>query len=305
MNVVGTVDSLWRYPIKSMAGEALPEAFVGYAGVYGDRIYALLNSAGHGGFPYLTGRDRPEMLRYRPRFRNPAVASKPPNLADALQLAELSPVYPSLAELEVDVDTPSGQTLAVDDPALLAMLAEERSSASLSLLRSHRTMTDCRPVSLISLETIEQLGLEVNAPLDKRRFRANIYAQLGTAKGFGEDALVGRRLQIGSRAVIAVLEQDARCKMITIDPDTGRRLRRSCGMSLAPTAATPVSIARVDGRARTPWRSDRRAGLNSKRHPWLFLEGLATAADEWNFCALSCVCSRYLCSHISSRGNDQ
>ena len=221
MNVVGTVDSLWRYPIKSMAGEALPEAFVGYAGVYGDRIYAVLNSAGHRGFPYLTGRDRPEMLRYRPRFRNPAVASKPPNLADALQLAELSPVYPSLAELEVDVDTPSGQTLAVDDPALLAMLAEERSSASLSLLRSHRTMTDCRPVSLISLETIEQLGLEVNAPLDKRRFRANIYAQLGTAKGGGEDALVGRRLQIGSRAVIAVLEQDARCKMITIDPDTG------------------------------------------------------------------------------------
>ena len=32
MNVVGTVDSLWRYPIKSMAGEALPEAFVDYAG---------------------------------------------------------------------------------------------------------------------------------------------------------------------------------------------------------------------------------------------------------------------------------
>ena len=55
MNVVGTVDSLWRYPIKSMAGEALPEAFVDYAGVYGDRIYALLNSAGHRGFPYLTG----------------------------------------------------------------------------------------------------------------------------------------------------------------------------------------------------------------------------------------------------------
>ena len=163
MNVVGTVDSLWRYPIKSMAGEALPEAFVGYAGVYGDRIYALLNSAGHRGFPYLTGRDRREMLLYRPRFRNPQIASKPPNQADALQLAELSPVYPSLAELEVDVDTPSGQTLAVDDPALLAMLAEECSSSGLSLLRSHRAMADCRPVSLISLQTVEQLGREVNA----------------------------------------------------------------------------------------------------------------------------------------------
>ncbi|MEA2925596.1 MAG: uncharacterized protein QOD25_2718, partial [Alphaproteobacteria bacterium] len=94
-------------------------------------------------------------------------------------------------------------------------------SSGLSLMRSHRAMTDCRPVSLISLETIRQLGDEVSALLDKRQFRANIYAQLGTANGFAEDALVGRRLQIGSRVVIAVLEQDARCKMITINPDTG------------------------------------------------------------------------------------
>jgi uncharacterized protein YcbX len=222
MNVVGTVDSLWRYPIKSMAGEALPEAFVGYAGVYGDRIFAFLNSAGARGFPYFTGRDRREMLLYRPRFRNPHVASTPPNQPEALQLAELSPVYPSLAELEVDVGTPSGLTLAVDDPALLAMLAGQRSPSNLSLLRSHRAMTDCRPVSLISLETIVQLGDEVNATLDKRRFRANIYAQLGKAKGFAEDAFVGRRLQIGSRVVVSVLEQDARCKMITINPDTAK-----------------------------------------------------------------------------------
>ncbi len=245
MNVVGTVDSLWRYPIKSMAGEALPEAFVGYAGVYGDRIYAFLDSAGHRGFPYFTGRDRPRDAAV------PAALSQSANRVEAAQstgalcsspsFRRSIPVWPSS---KWTWTTPSGQTLAVDDPALLAMLAEERSPSGLSLLRSHRAMTDCRPVSLISLETIEQLGREVDAPLDKRRFRANLYAQLGTAKGFGEDAFVGRRLQIGSRVVIAVLEQDARCKMITIDPDTGRKLRRSCGMSLAPTAATPVSIAR-------------------------------------------------------------
>ena len=240
MNVVGSVDSLWRYPIKSMAGEALPEAFVGYAGVYGDRIYAFLNSVGPPGFPYFTGRDRREMLLYRPRFRNPHVASTPPNQLQAMQLAELSPVYPSLTELELDVETPTGERLAVDDPALLAMLAGERTSSGLSLMRSHRAMTDSRPVSLISLETIEQLGREVDtpvdSPLDKRQFRANIYARLGTAKGFGEDAFVGRRLQIGSRVVIAVLEQDARCKMITINPDTARE-----------TPAVMRNVARAHG----------------------------------------------------------
>ena len=82
MNVVGTVDSLWRYPIKSMAGEALPEAFVDYAGVYGDRIYAFLNSAGHRGFPYFTGRDRRRDAAVPAALSQSAVASKPPNQAD-------------------------------------------------------------------------------------------------------------------------------------------------------------------------------------------------------------------------------
>jgi uncharacterized protein YcbX len=219
MSVVGKVESLWRYPIKSMAGEALAEAFFGYAGIYGDRAYAFLRSAGPPGFPYLTGRERRQMLLYRPRFRNAAVAAMPPNHAAALKLAELSAVYPEMSELEVEVATPSGQVLAADDPALLAMLASDQ-PPGLSLTRSHRAMTDARPVSLISTETVRQLGDEVAIALDKRRFRANIYAQLGTAEGFGEDVFVGRRLQIGSRVIVAVLDHDARCQMITIDPDT-------------------------------------------------------------------------------------
>ena len=159
---LGKVESLWRYPIKSMAGEALAEAFFGYAGVYGDRAYAFLHSAGPPGFPYLTGRERREMLLYRPRFSNAAVAAMPPNHAAAQELAELSAVYPEMSELEVEVATPSGQVLAADDPALLAMLAGDQPPPGLSLTRSHRAMTDARPVSLISTETIRQLGDEVS-----------------------------------------------------------------------------------------------------------------------------------------------
>jgi uncharacterized protein YcbX len=54
MSIVGTVESLWRYPVKSMAGEAVSESFIGYAGVYGDRIYGFLNSASPAGAPFLT-----------------------------------------------------------------------------------------------------------------------------------------------------------------------------------------------------------------------------------------------------------
>jgi uncharacterized protein YcbX len=223
MNTVGTVETLWRYPVKSMAGESVAEAFVGYAGIYGDRIYGFLNSAAPAGAPFLTGRDQGEMLLYRPSFRDPGLAAKPPNQPEAEELGPgLTPLYPNLGELRVDVQTPSGEVLPADDAPLLAALTRRVPRAKLSLIRSDRALTDCRPVSLISLQTIQQLGDEVDIRLDQRRFRANIYAQLQTANGFAEDTFVGRNLQIGSRVVLAVTIRDARCKMITIDPDTAQ-----------------------------------------------------------------------------------
>ena len=71
MSTIGTVHSVWRYPVKSMRGEELNEAFVGFSGIYGDRLFAFRSAASPRGFPYLTGREQHEMLRYRPRFRSP------------------------------------------------------------------------------------------------------------------------------------------------------------------------------------------------------------------------------------------
>jgi uncharacterized protein YcbX len=232
MSIVGQVESLWRYPIKSMHGEELEQAFVGFSGVYGDRLFAFKSSARPAEFPYLTGREQREMLLYRPRFRHPDKAAKPPNLAEVEALAPgVSPLFANPAELAVDVETPSGGVLAVDDPALIRMLAERMGDGhTLTLLRSERALTDCCPVSLFSIQTARQLGDEIGIPLDKRRFRANVYLDLGSAAGFAEDAFVGRRVRLGSKVVIAILNRDSRCKMITIDPDTlepnGAVLRR-------------------------------------------------------------------------------
>jgi uncharacterized protein YcbX len=218
MSIVGRVDSLWRYPVKSMAGEKLAASFVGFSGVYGDRLYAFRSATQPEGFPFLTGREQAEMLLYRPRFRHADKAAQPANLAAAEALAPgLTPLFADPAELAVDVETPSGELLAIDDPALLGRFGD---AASLTLLRSDRALTDCRPVSLFALQTARQLAAEVGSPLDERRFRANIYADLGTAAGFAEDGFVGRRLRLGAKAVIAIIERDPRCKMITIDPDT-------------------------------------------------------------------------------------
>ena len=83
MSIVGKVESLWRYPVKSMRGEELDETFAGYPGVYGDRVFAFRSSANHKGFPYFTAREQRRLLQYRPRFRYPDKATRPMNLIEA------------------------------------------------------------------------------------------------------------------------------------------------------------------------------------------------------------------------------
>ena len=222
MGIIGRVDSAWRYPVKSMRGEELPAIFASFSGVYGDRLYAFRSSAAPAGFPFFTGRERHEMLLYCPRFRHPEKSAVPPNWAEAEALLPiLNPVGADPADLAVEVETPTGEVLAVDDPALLRRLAEGAGDGhSLALLRSERAMTDCRPISLFSLQTVKQLSEEVGAVLDKRRFRANVYLDLGAAGGFSENELVGRKVRIGTKVLVSVLDPDPRCQMITLDPDT-------------------------------------------------------------------------------------
>ena len=64
-----------------------------------------------------------EMLLYRPRFRHPEGAGKPPNLSEAESMApSINPLFADAADLAVDVETPRGELLSVDDPRLMNLL---------------------------------------------------------------------------------------------------------------------------------------------------------------------------------------
>lgn len=222
MTTIGVVDSLWRYPVKSMSGEKMTEVFMGYSGIYGDRCFAFRNSAARKGFPYLNATANPQMLRYRPRFRYADRAAKPPNLAEAKSIEPgANPANAEPDDLRLDVTTPNGDVLAVDDPALISLLSAGLSAENhISLMRSDRALADCRPVSMISLQTVRQIETEAGISVDQRCFRANINLDLSSDRGFAEDELVDRRLRIGQTAEILVLERDPRCKMISLDPET-------------------------------------------------------------------------------------
>src|ERR1700722_13777054 len=132
MTVVGRVAGLWRYPVKSMAAEALDSVEVSWHGLAGDRRWAFIRDGQvRSGFPWLTIREHPEMARYRPRFTEPDRPDASPTL----------------------VRTPSGGELDVACPELAAELG-----TGVRVIRQNRGVFDTFPLSLLSTQTLTRLG---------------------------------------------------------------------------------------------------------------------------------------------------
>jgi uncharacterized protein YcbX len=220
MEEVGVLEAIYRYPVKSMAGEELHKTFVGYGGLMGDRAFAFVRSKGVKGFPWHTAREQEDMVLFRPRFRDGAAMALPADIESSLGMAPgINPVYPTDAAYDVEVATPEGPVYPIRSVELSADI-ERRGGSPVTLRFSERSLCDCRPVSIFANATAGALGEELGISMDRRRFRANFYVDWADGKPYRENDFVGRTLQIGDRLRIAVVERDPRCKMITIDPET-------------------------------------------------------------------------------------
>ena len=120
---VGRVVGLWRYPVKSMAGEPLNEVDVSWHGFAGDRGWAFIrDGVPQSGFPWLTLRERGDMCHYHPSFVDPAQPDKSPTT----------------------VRTPAGTVFDVTDPALAAELWPQGAR----VIKQNRGIFDTFPLSL-------------------------------------------------------------------------------------------------------------------------------------------------------------
>ncbi len=194
--IAGRVAGLWRYPVKSMAAEALAGADVSWHGLAGDRRWAFIRDGmAHSGFPWLTIRHCPEMAHFRPSFTDP---DRP----------DVSPAI---------VHTPAGEVFDVTDPALAAELA-----AGARVIKQNRGVFDTMPLSVITTQAIASIGNLTGLELDAVRFRPNVLIDAAGEEAFPEDAWIGSVLRIGNMRM-RVDQQDQRCVMVNIDPVTLKR----------------------------------------------------------------------------------
>src|SRR4029453_18046815 len=69
---IGEVEALFRYPVKSMRGEALDDAALGWHGIDGDRRFAFRRVDERGGFPWLSASRLADLLQFSPTGRDDA-----------------------------------------------------------------------------------------------------------------------------------------------------------------------------------------------------------------------------------------
>ncbi len=200
---VGEVEALYRYPVKSMRGERLEAADLGWHGLDGDRRLAFRRTGDRGGFPWLTASKLPELILFATERHGPADETN----------------------LPTHVRTPSGETLAVFGEELASEVGRLHGSP-VEMMHLSRGIFDEATVSVITSATVGEIGrLSAQRP-DARRFRPNILIASRGSVPFEEEGWVGGILSFGELsdpAMVGITDRDARCSMVNLEPDSARR----------------------------------------------------------------------------------
>jgi hypothetical protein len=197
---IGNVEALFRYPVKSMGGERLDAATLGWHGLDGDRRLAFRRLDDRSGFPWLTASKLPDLLLFAPHRRE-----------DGAQ-----------GDLPTHIRTPDGEELPVfgDD---LSTEVGRRHGAPVQMMHFKHGIFDEASISIISSDTVREIGRLAGQNPDIRRFRPNVVVHLEQSGPFQEDEWLGGVISFGEgddAPAIAVTMRDMRCSMVNLDPES-------------------------------------------------------------------------------------
>jgi uncharacterized protein YcbX len=194
---VGSVVSLWRYPVKSMLGEELTSADLTERGVLGDRAHALVDRADGQVASAKDTRKWPGLFDLRAAF------VEPPRVG-----ASLPPVRIALAD---------GTIVSTDQPEHHALLSRAL-GREVRLERAEGTFFDAAMIHLLTRATLDKLHeLYPAGRFEVPRFRPNLVVDTGDdARGFVEESWVGRTIAVGEEVLLRITGPCSRCVMTTL-----------------------------------------------------------------------------------------
>jgi MOSC domain-containing protein len=211
---VYTIASMWRYPVKSMAGESVEAVDVTERGLTGDRAYALMDSAANRIGTAKSTRKFGSLLDHSAEFVTAPVPGEP------------AP--------PVRITVPGGAVLRSDQPDEVASLTSSFgpgvsfiSTAPAGLMLSDDfpvasgapagTLFDYASLHIVTTATLGRLRAQY--PVGEfaiERFRPNVLIDGNAGGGFVENDWVGRTLAIGPELVVRVILPCPRCVITTL-----------------------------------------------------------------------------------------
>src|SRR5712672_1406663 len=197
---IGHIEALFRYPVKSMGGERLEEANLGWYGLDGDRRLAFRRIDDHSGMPWLTASKLPELLLFTAHRRQ-----------DGAQ-----------GDLPTHLRTPDGVEMPVFGEDLAAEVGR-RYGAPVQMMQLKHGIFDEASISVIAFDTVREIARLAGQSPDVRRFRPNVVVRLLRSVPFQEDEWLGGVLSFGEgddAPAITVTMRDVRCSMVNLDPDS-------------------------------------------------------------------------------------
>jgi len=197
---IGHVEAIFRYPVKSMRGQRLEVANMGWHGIDGDRRLAFRRVDDRSGFPWLTASKLPELILFSPQHRKDSAE-------------EDVPMY---------IRAPDGGEMAVFGDELTAEVGR-RYGAPVQMMQLKQGIFDEACISVITSDTVREIGRLAERSLDMRRFRPNVAVRLLRPVPFQEDEWLGSVLSFGEKddaPAITVTMRDVRCSMVNLDPDS-------------------------------------------------------------------------------------
>ena len=171
---IGHVEAIFRYPVKSMGGERLEVAQLGWHGLEGDRRLAFRRINDRSGFPWLTASKLPDLLLFAPHRRE-----------DGAQ-----------GDLPTHVRTPDGEEMPVFGEDLAAEVGR-RYGAPVQMMQLNHGIFDEACISVIALDTVREISRLAGRSPDVRRFRPNVLVRLLRSGPFQEDEWLGGVLSFG------------------------------------------------------------------------------------------------------------
>lgn len=251
-NDAGAVRSLWRYPVKSMGGEALEEALVGDGGIPGDRAWALIDRSNgkvaSAKFPKKWG----GLLEHSAAFvEEPRVGAAAPPVRIT------TPTGADLVSNDGDPDALLSETvgrpvtLTTARPGSVSVerldpLEAEETILDIGELMLEGRFSDYAPIHLLTTATLARLSeISPEAEFDERRFRPNLVVETPADQGgFVENDWVGRTVAIGDEVRLRVSDPTPRCSV----PMLGQRgLAADSGILRTIVGHNSLAVALLDG----------------------------------------------------------